>query len=143
MFFFFFPWLPLNLLGDSWYCLDPTPSYPTSLQERSAPTLSPIPKCEQAPYKSERISFCYRASSSSLGLPITPPLSSPTPLNLPCLVDPATDGAGSGSRLFPPCTPQAELSPHARLGAPDPQQGVRMSLQSALVLQSQSIGPSG
>ena len=74
--------------------------------------MSRVPKCEQTPYKSERIpAFCDRASSSSRGLPTAPPLPSPTPLNLSCLVNPATAGAGSGSRLLPPCTSQTGLPP--------------------------------
>lgn len=51
--------------------------------------------------------------------------------------------AGSGSRLLPPCLPQAEVPPSAGLGALDPQEGVRLSLQSAPVRQSQSTGPGG
>lgn len=81
--------------------------------------MSRVPKCEQTPYKSERIpAFCDRASSSSRGLPSAPPLPSPTPLNLSCQ-------SGDGWRWLrfqapPSLYPANGASHHARLGVPDP-----------------------
>lgn len=65
------------------------------------------------------------------------------PSTCPVLLIRATGVAGSGSRLLPPCHPQAEVPPNAGLGVRDPQEGVKMSLQSAPVRQSQSTGPGG
>lgn len=69
--------------------------------------MPPVPKGEQAPANLSAPLYG-AASSSSLGLPTATPFS-PTPLNLSCLVDPATGDAGPGSRLLPPCPPQTEL----------------------------------
>lgn len=113
------------------------PSNPTSPLESSAPTLS---KCEQAPYKSEHIrALCVRAFSSSPGLPTVPSPPFPRrPLTCPVLLirrrvalAPVSGSSLPSRQSFPPRRAR-------RLGLPKKSE---MSLQSALVWQSQSTGP--